>query len=169
MRNNLDVCPVSQCAAPLSYSWRSTLMHSSLQPSSPNSVGWDKLCTSRASQCQGPAQTLPAERQQPWKAGSVPAAGNGKCLGPNLVPLTADMKWRVAEWEETLRGRVKIILEIMSRIIFVCEKSALIFCFRHCTDTPLVQYRAHPSTSYCFSSSLTSKGVMDLLKSERNL
>lgn len=102
MHNNLDVCPVSQCAAPLSYSWGSTLMHSSLQPSCPNSVGWDKLCTSRASLCQGPAQTLPAHRQQRWKAGSVPAAGNGKCLGPNLVPLTADVKWRVAEWEERL-------------------------------------------------------------------
>lgn len=62
--------------------------HISLVPGSPNSVGWDELCTGRASLCQGPAQSL----QQGWEAGPAPAAGNEICLGPNLVPLTADMK-----------------------------------------------------------------------------
>lgn len=97
MHNKLDVCPVSQRAAPLSYSWRSTLKHSSFLPGSPNSVGWDELCTSRASLCKVLLQPCPSTQ-----AGSVPAVGNGKCLGSNLVPPTANMKWRVAEWEERL-------------------------------------------------------------------
>jgi len=61
------------------------------------------------------------------RAGSVPTAGSGKSLVPNSVPLTANMKWRVAEWEDKLRSRAKIILETISIIIFVRKRSALDF------------------------------------------
>jgi len=37
------------------------------------------------------------------------------------------MKWRVAEWEDKLRSRAKIILETISIIIFVRKRSALDF------------------------------------------
>lgn len=59
----------------------------------------------------------------------------------------------------------------ISIIIMVCKRSALgfFFPFEHCTDIHPLRYRADSSRSYCLSSSLTSKGIIVLLKSERNL
>lgn len=65
---------------------------------------------------------------------------------------------------ETLRGRVKIILEIISRIIFVCKKSALTFLFQtfHRYSSCAVQSR--PFYKLLFKQLLDIQGRHRLVK-----